>query len=228
MKTEQKYPEAILLDFYGTLVEEDDIHIQRICKEIADASGAGPTEIGAIWSRIYSGMCTQSHGDSFRLQKDIVRLSLERVLEEYEVDLDPDAISQALFGYWMRPQVFAEAMKVVSKIRIPICLLSNIDNEELSSALAHTGFVFEHIVTSESCRSYKPRAEMFEAALAELGLGKEDVLHVGDSVSADVVGAKRHGIRVMWINRKNRTVDGSTQPDYISADLTGILGVLAR
>lgn len=69
---------------------------------------------------------------------------------------------------------------------------------------------------------------MFEAALAKLGLGKEDVLHVGDSVSADVVGAKRHGIKVMWINRKKRTVDGSTQPDYISDDLTGLLDLLIR
>lgn len=66
VRTGQKYPKAILLDFFGTLVEEDDVHIQRICKEIADASEADPTEIGAFWSRIFSGMCTQSHGDSLR------------------------------------------------------------------------------------------------------------------------------------------------------------------
>jgi len=30
MKMKQKYPKAILLDFYGTLVEENDIPIQKV------------------------------------------------------------------------------------------------------------------------------------------------------------------------------------------------------
>lgn len=225
---EQKYPKAILLDFYGTLVEEDDIPIQKVCKEIADSSRVGATEreIGAFWSDVFSGMCMQSHGESFRLQKNLERLSLKRVLKEYEVDLDPNEISQYLFDYWMKPRVFPEAIDVVSNVRIPICLLSNIDNKELKSALDHTGFQFEHIVTSEDCRSYKPRVEMFDTALLKLGLGKEDVLHVGDSISSDVIGAKRNGIKVLWINRKKRNVDDSIKPDYISDNLTGMLDVL--
>jgi len=226
MKMEQKYPKALLLDFYGTLVEEDDISIQRICKEVADASGVSPTEIGAFWSSVFSEMCMQSHSESFRLQKDIERSSLESVLKKYEVDLGPDDISQCLFDYWKRPQPLPEAMDVISRIRIPICILSNIDNAELNSALDYTGFAFEHIVTSEDCRSYKPRAEMFEAALSKLDLDREDVLHIGDSVSSDVVGAQKNGIRVMWINRNKRTVDDSIRPDYVSDNLTAILDVL--
>ena len=225
---EQKYPKAILLDFYGTLVEEDDIPIQKACKEIADSSEVDPTEreIGAFWSDVFSEMCMQSHGESFMLQRDLERLSLQRVLKEYEVDLDPNEISQYLFDYWMKPQVFPEAIDVVSKVRVPICLLSNTDNKELSSALDHTGFRFKHIITSEDCRSYKPRVEMFDTALSELGLGKEDVLHVGDSISSDVIGAKRSGIKVLWINRKKRNIDDSIEPDYTSDNLTGMLDVL--
>ena len=85
--------------------------------------------------------------NSFRLQKDLECASLKLVLNKYEVDLDPIEISQYLFDYWMKPQKFPESEYVVSKIPIPICLLSNIDNKELESALGHTGFAFKHIVT---------------------------------------------------------------------------------
>ncbi|NQU80362.1 MAG: HAD family hydrolase [Bacteroidetes bacterium] len=171
-------------------------------------------------------MCLQSNGKSFKLQKDLERLSLERVLEKYRVDLDPNEISQCLFDYWMNPQIFPETRDVISRINIPICLVSNIDNTELMSALDHTNMHFDHIVTSEDCQSYKPRSEMFEAALVELGFDREDVLHVGDSFSSDIVGAKKNGIKVMWINRKKRTIDDSVKPEYVSNDLGGILNIL--
>ena len=67
---------------------------------------------------------------------------------------------------------------------------------------------------------------MFETALSKLGLSKENVIHVGDSISSDVIGAQKNGIKVMWINRKNRIVDGTIKPDYASDSLNGILKYL--
>ena len=69
---------------------------------------------------------------------------------------------------------------------------------------------------------------MFEKALSLLGLSNRNVLHVGDSLSSDVWGAREFGIPVLWINRKGRELPANREPpDYVSTDLTGILNILS-
>ncbi|MEJ6550924.1 HAD family hydrolase [Corynebacterium sp. USCH3] len=64
-------------------------------------------------------------------------------------------------------------------------------------------------VTSEEVRSYKPRAELFDAGLGLLGLPAEQVLHVGDSLRADIAGAQGLGIDAAWVNDHGQEVPGS-------------------
>lgn len=110
-----------------------------------------------------------------------------------------------------------------------MCLVSDIDNAELISALRHNGLSFDWVVTSEDCRAYEPRPEPFKKALSLMGLSNEEVVHVGDSISGDVQGAKALGIPVLWINRKERVLlSKDILRDYISTDLTGILNVLEK
>ncbi len=224
-------PHAILLDFYGTVVEEDDIPIRKICEDISKVSPLTVTaaEIGFYWSYAFSQLCSQSFGTTFRLQKELEQLSLQRVLRHFEADLDSDALSQVLYEYWVRPTIFPESREVLARCKRPICLISNIDNAELQLALKHCNLHFDWIVTSEDCRAYKPRAEVFKEALHLLDLPASEVLHVGDSFSSDVCGAKSLGIPVLWINRKKKQVSYVDEaPDYISTDLTGLLNVLKK
>lgn len=70
---------------------------------------------------------------------------------------------------------------------------------------------------------------MFEKALSLLNFSAGEVLHVGDSLRADVRGAKAMGMPVLWINRKGRIIPaGNERPDYVSADLIGIIELLNR
>lgn len=222
-------PRALLLDFYGTVVEEDDILIGKICDRISKASPLAVTaaKVSSYWGRMFHQMCSQSFGNTFQPQRELERLSLQRVLQHYKADLDGDALSQILYDYWAHPTIFPESREVLVQCRLPACLVSNIDNAELRSALEHNSLCFDWIVTSEDCRAYKPRGEMFQKALSLLGLPKSEILHVGDSLGSDVRGAKSQGIPVLWINRKARSVPcGDETPDYVSSDLTGLLRIL--
>jgi FMN phosphatase YigB (HAD superfamily) len=103
-------------------------------------------------------------------------------------------------------------------------LVSNIDNEILNSALLNNQLSFDFIVTSEDCRAYKPRPELFDKALSLLNLTSKEVLHVGDSLGSDIQGAKAMGIPALWINRKNRPFPSviEKQPNHVSTNLKGI------
>lgn len=219
-------PKAYFLDFYGTLVEEDDEVISDICKLIAQEADVSISEIAQYWSSIFTDMCNSSHGTSFKLQKELESLSLKDVLNKFKVSLDVDELSELIIEYWKKPIIFPETKQFLSKINIPICLLSNIDNQELQSALSHIGLSFNYIVTSEDCKAYKPRQEMFDFALSKLNLDSQEVLHIGDSFSADVIGAKNSGIQVAWINRKNKPSRNGIEPEYNLRDLIELLSLI--
>jgi 2-haloacid dehalogenase/putative hydrolase of the HAD superfamily len=229
MGREATWPRALLLDFYGTVVQEDTVPISGICDRVARASRQGATsrEVGAYWGRRFNQLCSQSHGGAFRSQREVERISLQEVLQHFDADLDGERLNQALYEYWMCPALFPESKSVIAQCSLPICLISNIDEGDLRAALCHTGLSFDCIVTSDRCRAYKPRPEPFRRALSILGMSSGEVLHAGDSLGSDVQGAKDMGIRVLWVNRQNRRLPPNhARPDYISADLSGVLRVL--
>jgi 2-haloacid dehalogenase/putative hydrolase of the HAD superfamily len=123
-------------------------------------------------------------------------------LHEYHVDLNAQPLAQAIFDYWQHPRACLGAAELMSNPPLPICIASNIDTADLYAALEYHGWRAPLFVTSETCRAYKPREEMFHAALGLLGVAAQEVLHVGDSISSDVVGAQRAGVDVAWINTR--------------------------
>ena len=223
-------PRAVLLDFYGTVVEEDDAEVALVCAKIAEASPmpVAPAEISSQRARAFRRLADESHGSAFRSEREVERISLQRVVQHFQADLDVDPLLEIAFENWARPGIFPESREVLDQCRVPICLVSNVDNAALRSALRHNDLRFDYVVTSEDYRAYKPRREMFDKALSLLELSAGEVLHVGDSLSSDVRGAKAQGIRVLWVNRNRRPLPlGDEAPDYTSTDLTGLLDILS-
>ena len=46
----------------------------------------------------------------------------------------------------------------------------------------------------------KPDPRIFHAAAAQLSLAAEEVLHVGDDATTDVLGAMNAGMQTAWVN----------------------------
>lgn len=55
-------------------------------------------------------------------------------------------------------------------------------------------------------RVISPGKKLFELALKSTGLSPDEVIHIGDSVSSDVQGASKVGIRALWLNRFGKSV----------------------
>lgn len=178
--------------------------MHSVCAQISAQSGADPKTIGNYWWREFSALCTTSNGTSFRTQRALEQDSLATTITHFDVDLDPEALSQSFFEFWSAPPIFSDAMAFLREIEIPVCIVSNIDNDDLVSAMAHHKISVDHVVTSEDARSYKPRPECFTMALQRLDMRPDDVLHVGDSLTNDVAGAGALGIPCAWMNRRHR------------------------
>jgi HAD superfamily hydrolase (TIGR01493 family) len=224
------WPKGILLDFFGTVVEDIKDPAEEIYDRILASS---QTEFSmatmlSYWSRIFSRLCNNSYGAEFKLQKDIEIQSLQETLDYFKIHLDARMFGQRLSDYRAHPVLFAESKTILSQCQVPISLVTNIDNAAIQAAVQSCGLHFDYIVTSEDCKTYKPRREIFEKALSLLRISPDEALHIGDSYKYDVEGAKALGIRVMWVDRLKRVSSGTeVKPDYIAANLTGLLDILA-
>jgi 2-haloalkanoic acid dehalogenase type II len=218
---------AVLLDFYGTLVEEDTGTVEQISRAIAGAAPvpAGCGQIGRDWHQRFVALCSEAHGVDFRTQREIEAESLEATLAAYGVAIGPHSLLEQLFRYWQRPEVFDDGAWFVANCPWPICIVSNIDNQDIEAAMSGAGWYFDHVVTSESCRSYKPRPEMFLSGLEKLKCSPQEALHVGDSLRADVAGAQRLGIRAAWVNRRQRPLPAGVEtPTFVVSNLWQLCG----
>lgn len=220
---------ALFLDFYGTLVHEDDEYIEEICANILKSSSTQATtrEIGAYWWKAFSTRFVSSYGDHFMSQRDIEIHALEDTIDFYKSSLNPKELSQILFDHWQSPQLFQDTKVLLGSIKTPTIILSNIDRNDIEAAVRYNGLGFDNIITSEDVRAYKPRSEMFQEALRVSNFKPSEVLHVGDSLTSDVVGAQEVGIKVAWINRKYKECPHTYSPDYIIHSLDELIPLLS-
>ncbi len=112
-----------------------------------------------------------------------------------------------LSGYdTIKPPIFEDSKAFFEKSPLPVYVVSNIDTSDILQAVAYHGLNLAGVFTSEDAKSYKPRKELFELALKSTGLSPDEVIHIGDSVSSDVQGASKVGIRALWLNRFGKSV----------------------
>jgi len=83
---------------------------------------------------------------------------------------------------------------------------------------------FDVFVTSGDVPWRKPHPEFMWAAARELGVEPEACLVVGDSLRADIAGAKAAGMRCVWVNRDG--LAGGDAADWVVGDLQGVMDVI--
>ncbi|WP_171109290.1 MULTISPECIES: haloacid dehalogenase type II [Streptomyces] len=99
----------------------------------------------------------------------------------------------------------AEALALLAE-DYKLIILSNVHRAGFAGSNKRLGVEFDRIITAEDVKAYKPAPNHFEAldeALEEMGVPRERVLHVAQSLFHDHVPAKRHGLPSVWINRRH-------------------------
>ncbi len=79
-------------------------------------------------------------------------------------------------------------------------VLIGISNGNVDSNRIGIAPYFEFILHAGNGLKMKPAADMFQVACERLNVKPADILHVGDSFSADVVGARHFGCQSVWLN----------------------------
>jgi putative hydrolase of the HAD superfamily len=128
-------------------------------------------------------------------------ITLERMLKAAGDDL---ALIEPAFEVFFAARCdvvhYADSIDALDRLaaRVPLAALSNGNADLGRIGLMH---MFRFQLGAREHGAAKPAPSIFHAACVRLGCAPGEVLHVGDDVELDVVGAQRAGLRTCWINR---------------------------
>lgn len=129
------------------------------------------------------------------------RLTIERALRDSGGDV---ALAEAAYAIFFaernRVDFYPDAPEALRRIaaRVPVAAVSN-GNADLAAIGIGEHFRFQ--LGAREHGAAKPEPGIFHAACARLGVAPAQVLHVGDDIAMDVLGAASAGLRSCWINR---------------------------
>lgn len=101
--------------------------------------------------------------------------------------------------------------------RRPLALITNGASDSQHDALHSLGIEqrFGAVIISGEVGIAKPDAGIFAIAVDALGVKPQQVWHVGDSLRADIAGAKAAGLTAVWLNRDRlHWKQGDPEPDH--------------
>ena len=85
---------------------------------------------------------------------------------------------------------------------------------------------FQFVVFAQDHGIQKPDPAIFDIAIERAGCARHQLLHVGDSLQNDVIGAKQAGITSVWLNRQGTNNEVEQQPDFEISCLRELTEVL--
>ena len=129
---------------------------------------------------------------------------------------------------------YRDTVESLQHLRRHFCMgcVSNIDDRSLEATLAALGIEWDFTVTAEQVGAYKPDFPHFVHMVSRcgrLGVGPDRILHIGQSLRADVAPAAKLGLKMAWINRPERrlgvtgaSADQATA-DFVFASLADLV-----
>jgi len=224
--------DVLFLDFYGTVTGGDRQAVEEASRRVVEDAHLAltPPQFAEAWGRTFFAEADRRNHDRFATLFQIECETLATTLEALGVRrLDPRPYVQHLEDYWSNPTLQPEAAQALAQMDVPVCCVSNADTKDLLSAVERHRLRFACVITSEDARCYKPDPAIFERALAAMGTTPDRVLHAGDSLHADIGGARKLGLATAWVHRDGRIFDvGQARPDYRVGSLLELADLLRK
>ena len=211
--------EALTFDCYGTLIDWETGILAGLRRSLGRA-GLSPSDDELL--EVYSRAEATAEAGPYQRYRDVLARCLHEVCGQYGVD--PGDGAAAAFGGsvadWPAFPDSAAALRLL-KTRFRLGVITNCDDDLFAASNARLGVEFAWVVTAQSVGSYKPDLRNFEAAFIALGVPRDRILHVAQSLYHDHVPAKELGLTTVWIDRRrDRPGSGATPPATVTPDAT--------
>lgn len=144
----------------------------------------------------------------------------------------PESMAREAFEAFYRARnevvLYDDARPTLERLRgrFRLFAISNGNADLESIGLAS---LFEFSLAAREAGVLKPDPRIFRMLLEAAGVPPELAVHVGDDPQADVEGARRAGVRPVWLNRRRvQWPVSSPAPEHTVATLTELVDLLEQ
>jgi 2-haloacid dehalogenase len=220
--------QVLTFDCYGTMIDWES-GILSALRPILATNGKQLTDARIL--EIYSELEPRNQQGGFRSYRDVLQ-SVVRGFGEKLGFIPTDAEAKSLPESLMEWNPFPDTVGALKRLktRFQLAVISNVDDDLFAASARKLEVSFDHVITAQQARAYKPSLKIFKIALERMGASAETVLHVGQSVYHDVLPAKSLGMRTVLVKRPSprpggATVSVSGNPDLEVPDLKTLADV---
>jgi 2-haloacid dehalogenase len=210
--------DVLTFDCYGTLIDWE-AGILAGLRRVLDPHGVAATDDELL--EAYAREVADIEAGPYRRYREVLGEGLWRVARGHGVEATPEERSAfgGSVGDWPPFPDSAEALgRLVERFRLGV--ITNCDDDLFALSNRRLGVTFDWIITAEQVGAYKPDPRNFEVALERIGLPRERILHVAQSLFHDHVPARSFGLATAWIDRRrDRPGFGATPPAEAAPDL---------
>jgi 2-haloacid dehalogenase len=147
------------------------------------------------------------------IYRDVLASGLSGVAGE--IGFEPSPAELAAFGAsvagWPAFPDSAQALRRLKR-RYRLGVITNCDDDLFAASEDKLGVEFDWVITAQEAGVYKPSEEIFHLAFDRIGLPRERILHVAQSLFHDHVTAKRLGLTTVWIDRRGDSEGSGATP----------------
>lgn len=125
-------------------------------------------------------------------------------LDAEVTDEDATAYGHSVKDWPAFPDTAAALQRLATRFKLII--VSNIDRRSFAASTPRLGVRFDAVVTAEDVGSYKPQLGHFDRLFHELdrlGVAREHLVHVAESLFHDHQPAAALGVPSVWIHRRH-------------------------
>src|SRR3954452_8811542 len=211
--------EVLTFDCYGTLIDWESGILAGL-RPLLSGSDAAISD-DALLERYGAAEATIEAGP-YRRYREVLARAAEQVARELGATPDDEALA-AFGGSVVDWPAFPDSAAALARIktRFRLAGITNCDDDLFAASNRRLGVEFDAIVTAQEAGAYKPNHRGFELAFQRLGVPRDRILHVAQSLFHDHVPAKQLGLATAWINRRRgRQGSGATPAVIVTPDMT--------
>ncbi len=209
---------VLTFDCYGTLIDWE-AGLLNALQPILTVHGVS---IGADdILETYAELEAAAERGVYRDYRSVLRGVLEGMGARLGFQVTPSELEQFPFSVKNWP-AFPDSPRALQalKRKFKLAILSNIDDDLFAFSNQRLDVEFDWIVTAKQVQSYKPALINFQKAIERIGLPRQQILHVAQSLFHDIMPAKSLGLATVWVNRRQgKSGFGATPPAQASPDL---------
>jgi len=209
---------VLTFDCYGTLIDWES-GILSALKPVLLQNGISVEDNKIL--KLYAEFESKAENGEYAKYKEVLKSVALDFASFFNFELNGVSdyfISESIKNWMPFPDTVDALLSLRTKYKLAI--LSNIDNDLFQYTSEFLGVKFDHVFTAEDIGSYKPSKDNFDYAVSRIGLPKENLLHVAQSLYHDIAVANSLNISTVWVNRRNDvTGSGATPEKTVIPDL---------